>query len=318
MLGRTAGGLTWMARYIERAENTARLVEAGQRIALTRRGEAASEWAAVVTAAGAREAFEKRHGPAFDAAHAIDFLLRDPLNPSNALASVEAARINAKAVRTAITREVWEGVNECWLDMSQALKRPVAETELPDLLDRLRRYGSLVRGATIGTMLRDARFRFLRLGTALERADNTARILDVKYHVLLPRAADGEADVGGPLDAAQWEQLMFAMHVRRAYLMVYGSEYRADAVAEFLLLNPRMPRSLVFCADTVREHLEGLAEEFGERHDVTDRAGELAGRLRGHTVEDVFRIGLHEFLSGTIREIAAFSGQIAAAYRFDA
>ena len=314
MLGRTAGGLTWMARYIERAENTARLVEAGQRIALTRRDAAASEWAAVVTAAGVREIFEARHGPAYDASHAVDFLLRDPANASSALASVEAARTNARAVRTAITREVWEGINECWLDMSAAMRRPVPEAELPDLLDRLRRSGSLVRGAILGTMLRDARFRFLRLGTALERADNTARILDVKYHVLLPRSAD----VGGPLDAAQWEQLMFAMHVRRAYLMIHGPEYRADTVAEFLLLNPRMPRSLVFCADTVREHLEGLEAELDQHHEVTARAGELAERLRGYDVEDVFRIGLHEFLTGTIGEIADFSDAIGAAYRFDA
>ena len=314
MLGRTAGGLTWMARYIERAENTARLVEAGQRIALTRRGEAASEWQAVLTASGTHEAFAARHGTAFDAAHAIEFMLRDPANPSSALASVRAARENARAVRTAITREVWEAVNECWLDISQTLRRPVREAELPDLLDRLRRSGALVRGTIVGTMLRDARYRFLRLGTGLERADCTARILDVKSRILLPSAQD----VGGPLDAAQWEQLMFAMHVRRAYLMVHGPEYRAHTVAEFLLLNPRMPRSLMFCANRVRDHLEGLADEFGTRHAVVDRAAEQAARLRGYTVDDVFDIGLHEFLTGTIREVSALSKEIASAYRFDA
>ena len=314
MLGRTAGGLTWMSRYIERAENTARLVETGMRIALTRRDEAASEWRAVVTAAGVAEAFEARHGPSYDADHAVDFLLRDPDNPSSAISTVRAARENARAVRTALTREVWQAVNECWLDMSHALARPIPEADLPDMLDRLRRHGSHVRGALIGTMLRNATFHFSRLGTALERADNTARILDVKYHVLLPRAAD----VGGPLDTAQWEQLLFAMHVRRAYLTEHGAEYSADRVAEFLVLNPRMPRSLVFCGTNVAKRLGALADEFGTRPPVADRADAFSRRLRGTDVARLFEIGLHEVLTGVINEVAGLSEDIATTYRFTA
>ena len=314
MLGRTAGGLTWMSRYIERAENTARLVETGMRMALTRRGEAESEWRAVVTASGVGDLFEARHGPSFDADHAVDFLLRDPANPSSALATVKAARENARGVRTALTREVWEAVNEFWLETSEALKRPVTESDLPDLLDRLRRHGSHVRGALIGTMLRNATFHFSRLGTALERADNTARILDVKYHVLLPKAAD----VGGPLDTAQWEQLLYAVHVRRAYLTEHGAEFTADRVAEFLVLNPRMPRSLVFCADFAAEKLNALADEFGTRPPIVDRAEALAERLRGHTVENLFQIGLHELLVGIIDEVAGLSDDLATTYRFTA
>ena len=303
-----------MSRYIERAENTARLVETGMRMALTRRDDAASEWRAVVIAAGSGPAFEARHGPSYDADHVIDFLLRDPDNPSSALQTVKAARENARGVRTALTREVWEAVNEFWLDMSEALKRPIGETDLPDLLDRLRRHGAQVRGSLIGTMLRNATFHFSRLGTALERADNTARILDVKYHVLLPRAAD----VGGPLDTAQWEQLLYAVHVRRAYLTEHGADFSADRVAEFLVLNPRMPRSLVFCADFAAEKLNALAAEFGTRPPVVDRAEGLAARLRGHTVQDVFAIGLHELLEGVIDEVAALSDDLATSYRFTA
>lgn len=314
MLGRTANGLTWMSRYIERAENTARLVETGMRMALTRRDEAPSEWRAVITAAGVNEAFEARHGPSYDADHAVEFLLRDPANPSSAVASLRAARENARGVRTALTREVWEAVNEGWLDVSAALREPVAEADLPAVLDRLRQHGSLVRGALIGTMLRNAIFHFSRLGTMLERADNTARILDVKYHVLLPRASD----VGGPLDTAQWEQLLFAVHVRRAYLMEHGAEFTGDRVAEFLVLNPRMPRSLVFCAGNVAERLAALSGEFGSRPPVAERADAFAARMRGYSVSDLFAIGLHEVLEGAINEISALSDDIAATYRFTA
>ena len=314
MLGRTAGGLTWMSRYIERAENTARLVETGMRMALTRRDEAPSEWRAVMTASGVSAAFEARHGPSYDADHAVDFLLRDSDNPSSALATLHAARENARGVRTAITREVWEAINEAWLDMAAVLKRPVPETDLPGVLDRLRRHGSLVRGALIGTMLRNATFHFSRLGTMLERADNTARILDVKYHVLLPRAAD----VGGPLDTAQWEQLLFAVHVRRAYLTEHGAEYSADRVAEFLVLNPRMPRSLVFCATEVARKLAALGDELGGRASVADRADTFAARLSGYGTEDLFDIGLHQVVSGVLTEIGGLSDDIADTYRFTA
>ena len=314
MLGRTAGGLTWMNRYIERAENTARLVETGLRMSLTRRDDAPSEWAAVVTSSGVSGSFEARHGPSYDADHVVDFLLRDPDNPSSAISAVRAARENARGVRTALTREVWEAVNECWLDMSKALARPIDETDLPDLLDRLRRHGSLVRGALIGTMLRNAAFHFSRLGVALERADNTARILDVKYHVLLPKAAD----VGGPLDTAQWEQLLYAVHVRRAYLTEHGAEFTADRVAEFLILNPRMPRSLVFCAAFAADRIRALANEFGDRPAILDRAEALEARLRDYSVDDLFRIGLHEVVTGVIDEVSGLSDDLASTYRFTA
>ena len=314
MLGRTADGLCWMARYIERAENTARLIETGQRMALIRHGGAASEWAAVVAASGCEAGFEMRHGPEAGGAHVVDYLLRDPSNPSSALRSLEAARTNARAVRTAITREVWEAVNECWLDMSAALARPVSEAALPDLLERLRRHGALVRGALDGTMLRNATFDFLQIGTALERADSTARILDVKYHVLLPRSED----VGGTLDTIQWEQLLTAVHVRRAYLSEYGPTYRADNVAEFLILNARMPRSLRYSAARVAEHLDHLAGEYGERPPVADRARAIVAELDGYSIGDVFDLGLHDFLTGVIGRGAGLAGEIARTYRFAA
>ena len=314
MLGKTAGGLFWMARYIERAANTARLVETGQRMALVRAGDAASEWGAVIGAAGVGGPFAERHGAEFDAESVIDFLLRDPANPSSALQSIESARINGRLVRTAITREVWEAVNEMYLDMRAALAGPVPERELPDILDRLRRHGALIRGMMVGTMLRNAIYDFMEIGLNVERADNVARILDVKYHVLLPRAEE----VGGNLDTAQWEQLLYSVHVRRAYLHEYGADYRADRVAEFLILNPRMPRSLRFCAKRVAGQLDHLSEEAEARTDACERARARVAMLDAHSVHSIFGEGLHEFLTAFVEENAALSNEIAQAYRFTA
>ena len=163
MLGKTANGLFWMARYIERAANTARLVETGQRMALLRTGEAEAEWRGVAEAAGAAEDLAERHDGAFTADRVIDYLLRDPSNPSSALQSIENARTNARLVRTAITREVWEAVNEMFLAMRATLAAPVDERDLPEVLDRLRRHGALIRGMMVGTMLRNAIYDFMEL-----------------------------------------------------------------------------------------------------------------------------------------------------------
>ena len=312
MLGKTANGLFWMARYIERAANTARLVETGQRMALVRQGEARTEWRAITAAAGVSDGFDGRHGDAYDAPHVIDYLLRDPSNPSSAVSSIESARTNARMVRTAITREMWEAVNEMYLDMRDVLAKPVDERDLPAVLDRLRRHGALIRGMMIGTMLRNAIFDFIELGLYTERADNVARILDVKYHVLLPRAEE----VGGTLDTAQWEQLLYSVHVRRAYLHEYGADYRADRVAEFLVLNPRMPRSLRFSTKRVAEHLDHLADETGHRTQVCDRARARVEAMDRRDIASVFADGLHEVLTDFIAENAGLSNEIARTYRF--
>jgi uncharacterized alpha-E superfamily protein len=186
MLGKTAGGLFWMFRFLERSENTARLVEAGFRMALTRSSSEPDEWISVIQAAGAYDQFAERHEEP-TAANAIDFLLRDKTNTSSVISVVESARNNARLVRTALTREVWEATNECWLALKEALARQVREPDLPETLALIRQQSALVRAALHGTMLRNEIYDFARIGTFLERADNTARILDVKYYVLLPR-----------------------------------------------------------------------------------------------------------------------------------
>lgn len=188
MLGKTAGSLFWMARYLERSENNARLIDAGFRIALTRSSTAAAEWKSVLVTAGVNQAFQAAHGD-YSSARVIDFLLRDASNPSSILSVIKLARDNARTARTALTRETWEAVNTSWMTLVALLKRPVREDDLPDVLTTIRQQSAHVRGALNGTMLRNDGYNFSLLGTFLERADNTARILDVKYYLLLPSVA---------------------------------------------------------------------------------------------------------------------------------
>src|SRR5690606_16667147 len=169
-----------MHRYIERAENMARIVDAGLRMALTRTSNASEEWSSVVLSAGAMHGYQGKYDQ-YSAGNVADFLLRDSDNPSSVIASIEAARFNARMVRTALTRDAWEAVNEAWMALKAALDCPLQESELPRLLDAIKRETSLIRGAFHGTMLRNEIFNFARIGTFIERADNTSRILDVKY-----------------------------------------------------------------------------------------------------------------------------------------
>ena len=230
MLGKTAGGLFWMFRYLERSENIARLIEAGFRIALTRPGS--EEWSSVLRTAAADQVYANQIGEV-EQARVIDFLLRDPNNQSSVMSSFSQARQNARMVRTAITREVWEAVNDAYITLKATLNRPVAERDLPDVLAQIRQHSALVRGALHGSMLRNDVFDFCRLGTFLERADNTARILDVKYYVLLPSVMQ----VGSSLDNVQWETILRSVSGVRAYSWLNPGRTTPVGIADFLIFD---------------------------------------------------------------------------------
>ena len=242
LLGRTANGLYWMNRYIERAENMARLVDAGLRMALTRTQSASEEWNSVLLSAGSDVAFTQKYQD-YTAANVADFLLRDTSNPSSTMAAIETARNNARMVRTALTRETWESINEAWMSLKRMLARPIDERDLPSVLDAIKRETALIRGSFYGTMLRNEIFDFSQLGTYVERADNTARILDVKYYVLLPSISG----VGSTLDNYHWESILRSVSAHRSYRWVYDADYKPTNIADYLILNVRMPRSLTFC-----------------------------------------------------------------------
>ena len=311
LLGRTANGLYWMNRYIERAENMARLVDAGLRMALTSTQGAAEEWASVVISAGSDVAYGQKYQE-HSAANVSDFLLRDTSNPSSVMASIETARFNARMVRTALTRETWESINEAWMSLKRMLAKPIDERELPAVLDAIKRETALIRGAFYGTMLRNEIFDFSNLGTYVERADNTARILDVKYYVLLPSISW----VGSSLDNYQWESILRSVSAHRSYRWVYEAEYKPTNIADYLILNARMPRSLTFCYRFVIEHLDFLARDYGARYACHDTAECIHKMLKVGSIKDIFDAGLHEFLTGFIRENTRLGDQIALDYQF--
>ncbi|MBJ6371092.1 alpha-E domain-containing protein [Sedimentitalea arenosa] len=311
MLGKTAGGLFWMFRYLERAENTARLLEAGWRIALTRTGEAENEWQSVITTAGLAQQFNAAHDE-YDAPEVIDFLLRGKTNPTSVLASLAAARSNARLVRTALSSEVWEATNECWMEAKALLARPVSERTLYDTLARIKFRSAVVRGALHGTMLRNDIFSFARLGTFIERGDNTARILDVKYYVLLPATAL----VGTRIDNAQWENILRSVSAEQSYHWLNGGQTSPMGIAEFLILDRRMPRSLAFCCQKIGENLGQLAQEYGTRHPSHDLADRMCARMNENTIQSIFEAGLHEFLTDSILDMGQIASLIETDYRF--
>lgn len=311
MLGKTAGGLFWLFRYLERSENTARLIETGFRIALTRPGGSDDEWKSVLQTAAVLGIYERLYGEV-EEARAIDFLLRDRANPSSVLSSISEARQSARLTRTALTREVWEAINDAYMNLKELLEHPVSSKKLPAALATIRQHSALVRGAMHGTMLRTDIYDFCRLGTFVERADNTARILDVKYYVLLPSMTQ----VGSDLDNVQWETILRAVASHRSYRWLTGGEVSPKGIADFLIFDTRMPRSLRFTVKKIAANLNYLAENYGARHPCHDKMDVLLARLKHGTIDEVFEDGLHEFLTDFLADIGALGAQIETDYRF--
>lgn len=311
MLGKNAGGLFWMFRYLERSENTARLVNAGFRMALTNSGSVEDEWQSILTTAGQNAGYRDRH-ETYEPAKVIDFLLRDRQNPSSVMTVIDTARSNARMVRTNITVEVWEATNECWMSLKALLARPVREKDLPEVLGEIRQKSALVRGALHGTMLRNDTYNLARLGTFLERADNTARILDVKYYVLLPSVSY----VGSSIDNVQWETILRSVSAHRAYGWANDDEVGPKGIANFLILDRRLPRSLAFCYEQILGNIERLCEEYGEEKPSLSLARAQHFKLSNGSIDDIMETGLHEFLEAFIKDNDALAKQIETDYRF--
>jgi uncharacterized alpha-E superfamily protein len=311
MLGRTANGLYWMFRYIERAENSARLIDAGLRMSLTRSQATEDDWDGVLQSSGVRDIYDDRYEN-LTSTDAIDFLLRDKANPSSVMSCIDSGRNNARMVRTALTRETWEATNECWLDLKTMLARRVRPADLPEAIDAIKRKTGLIRGAFHGTMLRNEIFNFSRIGTFIERADNTARILDVKYYVLLPAVSQ----VGSSIDNVQWESILRSVSAHRSYGWVYEAEYKPSHIADFLILNGRMPRSLAYCYEKIASNLGYLAREYGESHAAHATAAETLASLRSHSIKDVMDQGLHEYIENFISHNNRLGQEISDGYRF--
>jgi len=314
MLSRTAENLFWLARYMERAETMARLLEVGYRMGLMPSAGAGyrNEWESLVSAAGSARGFGAKFGGEFHQRDVETWLFFDRENPSSVISCIEAARQNGRAVRTALTTEMWDALNGAYLDLREIERRPRSEALLPELCDWTKRQGALFRGATEGTHLQNDGYDFLNLGCYLERGDNTARLLDVKYYVLLPTTDM----VGGSIDTYQWTTLLRALSAYRAFHWTYGGEYSPRKIAHFLILNLACPRSLLHCLDMAGYHLDRLAKAYGRTNAAHERLNRVLGELNAAQVDDVIEEGLHEFLTRFVNQNGSLGQDVADGYLF--
>jgi len=314
MLSRTADGLYWLARYMERAENVARILSAGQRIAsLTRSvGSESNEWESTLVAAGCAEGYRDKLGEVTPGG-VVDFLVRDPDNPSSVLSCLETARRNARAVRTALTADMWETLNDTWLELRTFESFEGASGErILRLLEWVKHRSLLFNGAYANTMLRNDAYYFTQLGTFLERADNTARILDVKYYVLLPH----NEIVGGEIDSVQWAAILRSVSAHRSYRWVYKDSYKPWQIADYLILNRQMPRSLHSCYEEIESALDQLGGFYGNSNGCQALAHETRRLLIDGDMSAIFQSGLHEFLAEFIARNNRLGNQISTTYHF--
>ncbi len=310
MLSRTADNLYWIARYIERAETAARLLEVGARIALLPSAAGyRNEWDSLLSASGTASAFSEKYGEAIQR-NLESWFFFDRDNPSSVASCITNARENARIVRTALTSQVWDALNTAFQELKAMERRPRSQLALSQLTEWATRNSALVRGCIDATLLRNDGWDFLNLGFNLERADNTARLMDVKYYVLLPRADF----VGSGLDNYQWTTLLRSMSAHRAFHWAYGGDVTSDKIADFLILNRQCPRGLITCVDGMNKHLDQLATAYGKSNDAQVKAKHLLTELSGLTVSDIFEEGLHEFLTRFIRDVATLGAAVHESY----
>ncbi len=294
-----------MARYVERAENTARILESAYRIALTQGDPLLleQEWYAPLIITGTLYSFIGRYEKV-GAQNVLRYMLFDADNSSSIYSCFRAARENARAVRDRITADMWEVLNASWLEL-QKVNEPGLGTEgVIAFFDWVKERSCLFQGVADGTALRDHAFLFNHLGTYIERADNTARILDVKYHVLLPRVQD----VGGAVDYYQWSAVLRSVSAFESYRKIYRDAITPLRVAELLILRDDMPRSLHACMGEVNDIVQSLAGS--QAAEVVRAAGEIHADLHFGRMEKIFNAGLHEYLTDFLKRIHELGGEI--------
>ncbi|HTK35860.1 MAG TPA: alpha-E domain-containing protein [Caulobacteraceae bacterium] len=307
MLSRTADSLYWTARYMERADFLARILDAASRLASlpSSQGSTGDPWASALESSGAAEGFNAKYGTV-DERTVRHYLAFDPDNASSIRSCLERARHNARSVRTALTVELWEAINEAWIDLKSFEAGQDDREAFARFLEWVKSVTLTFDGAAYRTMLRNDAYWFLRIGDQIERADNTARLLDVKYHLLLP---EGES-VGGNLDYFQWTTLLREVSALTAYRWVYRDTIQAWLVADLLILNRQMPRSLASCQAEIVGGLDQIAEAYGRRGLSQRQASATLRRLSEARIETIFQSGLHEFISSFIEENNALGAAI--------
>ena len=315
MLSRTAENLFWSARYIERADSLARLLEVGYRISLipnTKSGYI-NEWESILETSGIKETYLQQNNK-IKKEKIISFLLFDANNPSSIKNCIKNARENIRMVRTAVTLEVWNAINSTFHDLEsniQSTKNILKE--LPEIIEWVKKQVNLIRGTILNTQLINDGYDFLILGTYFERADFTARIINVKYFILLPSVNY----VGSEVDNFQWSMMLRSISSFRAFKWAYGEEQiNYIKIIDFLILNMTCPRSLIFSVEKINHHLERLSTFYKQKTKAKTQVKLMYRDLKKMDANKISDIGLHEFLRLFIQDINLIYSNLEKKYFF--
>lgn len=312
MLSRTAENLFWLARYVERADYLARTIEATLRATALPSAYVGqtNEWESALLTAGVAESFYRQEDVA-DERSVVSYLAFSKDNPSSIRNCIDSARVNARAIRTALTGEMWDTINSGWIDLQGVWRDESRSREQLAKFLRLVQETSLrFDGSAYRTMLRNDAYWFSRLGLHLERSDNTARILDVKYHVLLP----DQEHVGGPLDYYQWTAILRSVSALTAYHWVYRDTIKPWLIADLLILNEKLPRSLASCYGNLVRNLDQIGVAYGQQGPAQRHARGIRNRLERSRMNAIFQSGLHEFIQEFLSDNTQLGEIIATQY----
>ena len=313
MLSRTADHLFWMSRYTERAENTARMLDVNYQTSLLPQSEAVAQlgWQGLLSISELLPTYAKQHGKV-NARDVMNFMVKDESNPSSIISCLGAARENARAVRGALTTEVWETQNQTWLELKRMIKSGEFERDPGQFFEWVKFRSHLSRGVTVGTMLMDEALYFMRLGTFLERADNTARLVDVKFHAVQSDFFGAASEKDQEYDFYHWSAILRSVSGFEVYRKVYRDVIKPERVAELLILRPDMPRSLHASLNEVVSNLAMVVnDESGETH---RRAGKLCAELKFGRIDEILATGLHAYLTQFLDRVNDLGARISQDY----
>ena len=309
LLSRYAEALFWLARYMERIENLARVLDVTD--TFVRHGADQSGWRSVVQINADEERFLKHYGEA-NAENVARFYLVDRENPTSILSSLFAARENARTLRPLISTEMWSQINIFYNKVRLLTEADAAPSRVSGLCAYLKEQCQSHAGITDGTFFRDQSWAFYCIGKFIERGDQTSRLVDIKYHTLLPRVED----VGSAVDISQWHALLRAASGYHAYRRIHPNGMTPSSVAGFLLMNHSFPRSVTLCVRQIEIYLGQLSSNYGLRgaQEAQERLDELRAALMDQTIQQILGRGLHEFLDWVQLQFIALQAAIAGSF----
>ena len=313
MLSRTADHLFWMSRYTERAENTARMLDVNYQTSLLPQSQAVAQvgWQGLLSISELLYTYQEKYGD-IQAREVMDFMVKDESNPSSIMSCLSAARENARAVRGALTTEVWETQNTTWLEVKRMIKTGEFEKDPAQFFEWVKFRSHLSRGVTVGTMLMDEALFFMRMGTFLERADNTARLVDVKFHAVQSDFFGAASEKDQEYDFYHWSAILRSVSGFEVYRKVYRDVIKPERVAELLILKPDMSRSLHASLNEVVNNLRLVASDPGS--ETLRRAGKLRAELQFGRIDEILATGLHAYLTQFLDRVNDLGAHISREY----